>query len=517
MSQSFKDKLAFGFEDAVEIKYNPYADTFANGIPHEPQIKVFNAFMDAFDSEEQEEDRLILEEFTSSVKPTKELIKDIVLMCGRRAGKSFIVSCMIYYILSVKKKNVCLIIPELQTFEQALWIELTQRAKDTHGMVEGKDLIYTKNSKKVKFVGKDWGDLILYPILRRGNGDGVRGVGKNVKLFVIEEAGVYPDHLLLEIMEKGIEPIKVEDKEVRVVILGTPPSDKGTFVDLFNNSETISFRFTCFDNPFIVDPKEAIQAYCKKYNYKITSATVQREIFARPVLDTDITVFDFKSKFNEFEALTEDKYKEVDGWKFTAGLDIGYDDATALVLSCYNVFTCEFRTIYRDGGSSATVSQIRKIIDRALTAYPETPIYCDTASGGAKTIIETFRKMDIKYEHTLIPAKKQHKMADLKLLNSLFREGKAKIDRDFKDIKKELYSVKWKHNSRRIQWADVDKRFPNDYTDALLYSLRGIFGMNDTAPTFIPTKQKTKDEIEEDEMLFRAFSGNKKPSNDNTQ
>lgn len=517
MSQDFKSKLSRGFKDNEEIIYDPYSDTFANGIPHEPQIAVFKCFMEAFETKEASEDRIIIEEITASTKATSALIKDIILMCGRRAGKSFIVSCMMYFVLTVKKKNVCLIIPELQTFEQALWIELVQRAKDTHGMVEGKDMIYTKNSKKVKFLGKDWGDLILYPILRRGNGDGVRGVGKNVKLFVIEEGGVYPDHLLLEIMEKGIDPIKLEDSEVRTIVLGTPPSDKGTFVDLFDNPETISFRFTCYDNPFIKNPEEAIKAYCRKYNHALDSATVQREIFARPVLDTDITVFDFKNKFNEFEAVSTDTYKETDGWVKTAGLDIGYDDATALVISAYNIYSCEFRIIYREGGKSATVGEIRKIIDRGLTMYPDTPIYCDTASGGAKTIIETFRKMDIKYEHTLWPAKKQHKMADLKLLNSLFREGRAKIDRDFKEIKNELYSVKWKHNSQRIQWADVDKRFPNDYTDALLYSIRGVYDMNTDTPIFEPIIQKTKDELEEEAMLLRSFNSSKGNGNQNTQ
>ncbi len=517
MSQDFRDKLAKGFEDTEEIIYDPYMDTFANGIPHEPQIKVFAVFMEAFQTEDIAKDRIIIEEITASTKSRKALIKDIILMCGRRAGKSFIVSCMIYYVLTVKKSNVCLIVPELQTFEQALWLEIKQRAKDTHGLIDGKTIIYTKNSKKVKFVGKDWGDLILYPILRRGNGDGVRGVGKNVKLFVIEEAGVYPDHLLLEIMEKGIDPIKLEDKEVRTVVLGTPPSDKGTFVDLFNNDETLSFRFTCYDNPFIIDPDEAVKAYCRKYNHDIKGATVQREIFARPVLDSNITIFDFEEENNMFKYSHEEKYKEIDGWVFTGGLDIGYDDHSALVISCYNIYSCEFRIMYKDGGGHKTIGELRKMVDYALELYPDIPIYCDTAGGGAKMMIESFRRMDTKYENSLLKAKKQHKMADLKLLNSLFREKKAFIDSDFGDIIKELNSVKWKHNSRRIQWADVDSRIPNDYTDALLYSIRGVFDMNSDKPLFSEAVKKTEDELEEERMMAGEIEAYYKKPNPKSQ
>lgn len=480
-------------DESDEVIYDPFTDLYVGSNPHLEQIAVFEAFIEPF-----------LEGTNLDSNGKKKAMEDIILMCGRRSGKSYVVSVIMYYVLTVLKQNVGLVLPELQTFEQALWLELQDRAKEAHGLEPMIDLIYSKNNKKVYFPKRDYGYVSLYPIIKKRNALSIKGAGKGVGLFIVEEAGLYPDKLLLDIRDDAINPIKSENENLITIYLGTPPHNaKGAFIDMFMAEHHRSFRWDIFDNPFIKDPQKTIDGAVRDGNYPNQEhPTIQREYFAKVVKDTSIMVYKFNESINISDK--EVNLKE-DGWRLTAGFDIGYNDASVIVALAYNIYSNELRTVYEDYKEQATIPELEDMVDNLYAEYPEIPVYCDTGSGGAKNIIETFIRHggDNRY---LKPADKTKKMEDLKFLNSLFITGKFKIHPKHTGIISEVQTIRYLHDTPKTKWANVDRRAENDRTDAMLYGMRGIMGMS-ASKEEVEVFKETAEERDEREWIERHISG----------
>lgn len=491
MSEYLKAEINKALNQSKEVVYDMYDSVFVDGVAHEKQLEIIRKFLAPY---KVRKDKL------------KKAAKDIILMAGRRSGKSYIVSCIMYHVLTVLKKDVVLVVPLLGTFEQALWIELQARALETHGFKPGVDIIYNINRKTVLFPKNKYGVLRLYPIEKRGNPDSLRGLGKGAGLFVVEEAGVYKNRLMKGLIEDAIDPIKAEDYRVRTIVLGTPPdAAKGKFVDMYNSPECLGYNFCCLDNPFLPDPKQFIKDYCIKNGYSDSSAKVQIEMYGKVVKDASILLYNF---------LDNERVENIDtnngDWNFSAGLDIGHDDNSAIVVTAYNRYTGHVHTVYEAVSVNSLFTDIVKLVEDVCNLYPNIDIYADTQGGGSKVIVESLNNVQGK-DYNMYPAEKKYRMSDMKLLNTLMRTGKYSVSPQCTDLIEDYLSVRWKVGVSRTKMADVDPAIPNDASDAKCYSLRGVFSLA-SKKVFEKKVIRTADEKEEDaidEAMFERTDSKK--------
>lgn len=167
--------------------------------------------------------------------------------------------------------------------------------------------------------------------------------------------------------------------------------------------------------------------------------------------------------------------EELGPWHLVLGIDIGWNDPSAFVLAAYSEKVKELRHIYDFKQSEMLVEDFTIEILEVIERYglPEA-IVADTASGGAKILIETINQ---RYGLGIIPAEKPQKQAWQQLLNADFLAERVKIIPGT-DLAHELAGHQWDlSRSSKLILARTgalkeDPRTPNHLCDALLYLYR---------------------------------------------
>lgn len=161
-------------------------------------------------------------------------------------------------------------------------------------------------------------------------------------------------------------------------------------------------------------------------------------------------------------------------WRFVWGLDLGFNDPTALVVAAYSTTHRLLRQVVSHKAPHMLLDDIEQLLsDTAKTYGMPDRIFADTGGLG-KLLIETLRARGWNIE----PAKKADKNDAIELVNADFRAGRIQII-EGSDLEHQLQTVAWDTESgSRDELAKTgrlreDKRIPNDVTDAFLYLHRG--------------------------------------------
>lgn len=168
-------------------------------------------------------------------------------------------------------------------------------------------------------------------------------------------------------------------------------------------------------------------------------------------------------------------------WRLVAGLDIGYEAPTALVVAAYSRKLRELRHVADYSEKHLLPPGIAALIDDAVDRYGEIEmIYADKANLG-KTIVE-FLARDRGFP--LEAADKREKYDYIELVNGAFEAGEIKIIPDTK-LAEQLLTNAWdledddtedgelKEEMARLGKLREDPSIPNDSADAFLYMYRG--------------------------------------------
>ncbi len=164
-------------------------------------------------------------------------------------------------------------------------------------------------------------------------------------------------------------------------------------------------------------------------------------------------------------------------WRIVFGLDLGFQDPTALAVVAYSERFNEFRHVWDFKSPHMVVDDVVHLIQETITRFgkPEM-IFADTGGLG-KMIVETLRSV---HGIDVVAASKSEKNDHIELLNSEFHSGRAKIIPDT-DLEDQLLSVAWdlsqdgKEELARLGKLREDKKIPNDLTDAFMYAFRGCY------------------------------------------
>lgn len=186
-------------------------------------------------------------------------------------------------------------------------------------------------------------------------------------------------------------------------------------------------------------------------------------------------------------------------WRLIAGLDIGYEAPTALVVCAYSAKLRQLRHVWDISCRHLLTHEIANMVNQAQSKLGKFEvIYADMANLGVAMATELVQDYGLPLEK----AEKRNKNDYIELINSAFSLGELLIIpgtilenqllTNAWDIDEELYfrkDMSAKENMARMSKLVEDKSIPNDSTDALVYLYRGSlhkFGKTKKAQQLTP-------------------------------
>jgi hypothetical protein len=293
-----------------------------------------------------------------------------------------------------------------------------------------------------------------------GKAECERWRGMRTDLVDIDEAQAFPDDILGYLLDEVISPTQM-DRGGQLSIGGTPDGRcRGYFHDATTGAKSgwSVHRWTWKDNPHLPNATEWVAKEKLSRGLTDESPAFRREFRGEWVREDSALAYRF-----EMERNTYDKLPAGTEWTTILGVDLGFNDAAAFSLGCYNprLPTYFIREVYQEKG--CIVSRYDEIIRSFKQANEINKIVMDCGALG-KTIAEELRQ---RFHHFIVPAEKSEKKAAIALFNDSLRTGNIKVD----PKRCEALVRQWGELSLDED-GDEDQTQANDVSDASLYSFR---------------------------------------------
>lgn len=163
-------------------------------------------------------------------------------------------------------------------------------------------------------------------------------------------------------------------------------------------------------------------------------------------------------------------------WHLVAGLDLGFNDPTALVVLGYSRVTREVRHVWDTSAAQVGVHDVAQMVKDAQSRFGKIEIiYADMNNYGGKMLAQSLLE-----EHAVpvVRAEKREKYDHIQLVNDAFHRGEIKVIPDTV-LEHQLITDAWalgddsfEDLARRGRLIE-DRAIPNDAADAFLYAYRG--------------------------------------------
>jgi hypothetical protein len=206
------------------------------------------------------------------------------------------------------------------------------------------------------------------------------------------------------------------------------------------------------------------------------------------ITDGSGKVYDQFSSINIIQSLPDYPKSQ---WHYALGVDIGYIDATALVILGWNDNEPTLYVIKSEAYEKQTISKTAERIKQLDKQYNFEAMVIDQAG----SVLTAINDIKARYNLPLQPAKKNDKLGHIRLLNSDFSSGSILIlEPESRPLIKELREHFCKDSFHRKEHYSS----PNHCCDALLYIHRHIKRGEFTAP--IKTKQPGEEGYEDQHL-----------------
>lgn len=427
--------------------------------------------------------------------------------CPRRSGKTYCAVCAALITGENKPYAVTLIISlNLKQLKKLYWdggpsgIHALNRKYKVGLEFNSTDLKWTHRNGSIGYLmGTDKPEQVE------------QFLGMEADLYIIDECKSFAPSVLEDLLENKIEPQR-SSRKGKVLLIGTPGSIlTGPF-----------YRATC---PTAVD--EVGQPYLVPYKTKDPYGRATRDLWSFH----SWSLQDNKAKDHQWEdalrrkrnkkwadddptwlreycgkwAISADglvsRYlldKPVSGkvnwtpertpenptglplergpWRLIAGLDLGFESDTALVIAAYSTTHKELRHVYDISMNHLLPDDVGELVLSVQREYGLLEkIFVDHGNnGGAMMLNMLIQKYGLPAEKSI----KQEKHDGIELQNSGFARGEIKII-EGTELEKQLSSVQWdldsdnKENLARNGKLKIDRKCKKDAFDAFLYLYRG--------------------------------------------
>jgi hypothetical protein len=261
-------------------------------------------------------------------------------------------------------------------------------------------------------------------------------------------------------------------------VIGTPgPVPVGFFHATTQNAEYTHHHWTVWDNPFLRDKAPGmLEKTLRVRGLSRDDPSIQREWFGKWVYDPESLVFKFDPQKNCYESLP----LLAGTWQYCIGIDIGYEDADALVVLAWNSHDTRVwvtdELIQNKQDVTSLASMIRGVYER-LGRDKVVAMVMDTGGAGLKIAEE----LSARHALPVSAAEKQHKQSYIELVNDALRTGRLLVKAAGRFAHDSLL-VEWDHEKTTPDKRVISERFHSDVCDALLYAYREALGWFQRVP-----------------------------------
>lgn len=385
----------------------------------------------------------------------------VAAICTRRAGKSNGLAlrfkrtmlkhagCFCPYIALTRESARNIMWPVLQ--------EQDEKFKIGAKFTESNLTMTMRNGSRLQLFGADMQNFI-----KRLKGIKTPGAA-------IDEAQDFGSHLE-QLVDDVLGPATIDYTDGWLALTGTPgPVPVGYFYDItaLKKYGYSLHSWSLFDNPYLPNPKEAVEELKLKKGWPDDHPTLLREYYGQWVMDLDALVVKYQAHTNHYDQLPH----LGPGWSYIIGVDLGSNtpgnDRDAIAILGFHKETSTAYLVEEVLDLDAGISGLAGRLDRLIQTYKPDRIVIDQGGLGKKIADE----MRIRYSLPIFAAEKARKFEFIELMNDALRTGKfmAKSSSRFADDSKRL---KWDHEKSGPDKMVVSEHFHSDIIDATLYAFR---------------------------------------------
>lgn len=400
----------------------------------------------------------------------------ISMACGsRRKGKSV---SAIYSLICTAIQNWeydCYYITKTRSMgEEILWSPLKTILSDL-------GISYHANNSKLTIKLKKTGSTIYFKSV--DDRESIHKLrGRKAKLCVVDEAqniGEYLEDLIIDVLI----PL-TEDLQGSIKLLGTPnESCSGYFMDCVSEKRYPLHKWTWRQNKFFVqkaikeskkykNADDILNGYLAKVRLPATHPKIQREWFGNLIRSEDYTVYKYRDFINNKECPKRNK-----DWSYVMGVDIGFEDASAIVVLGYSPHEKDCYLVYEHKFQHATISILAGHIQSAYNTY--NPQYSVMDAGALGKMIQS--ELNNKFSFYLDAAEKSRKSEYIAIANDELLLGRVLIPGD-SDLAEEMRRLTWDENKYKKGIYCEQDGLDNHLCDAFLYAFRKAYHYLSRAP-----------------------------------
>lgn len=415
--------------------------------------------------------------FDKQIEFIQHPAKQKLLFCTRRSAKSF--TAGLYLVLEALTNPGC----------NCLFIGLTrQSAKD----IIWKDILTVINFKFQ--LNARFNQTELSMTLPNGSVISVTGVdadekemnkllGRKYRLVTLDEGSMYTidlRNLVYGVLGPAVVDPNESGESGTICIMGTASNfPRGLFYDITVGNEKgwQVFEWTAYDNPYVAKQwHENIERIYRERPEYVKTPQFNQWYLNKWMIDEEKLVYRFDMEKNLTNSLPHLSH---DGWTYVLGVDTGWEDDSAFVLSAYHLNSPHLfivKTFHRkkmffedkEGRPDyGVVEKIQEFMRDPIMAPHKVII-----DGANKQGVESMRdRSHIPFEY----ADKQDKATFIELCNSDLIQGKIKIidNHANRDLWQEMSSLVWVTDGEKIRYPKKEHpNLPNHLCDAFLYAWR---------------------------------------------
>lgn len=408
------------------------------------------------------------------------------LFCTRRAAKSFTAGLYLIYEAIQNPGCNCLFIGlTRESAKNIIWKDILKvlnlQFKLNARFNETSLSMTLPNGSIIRATGIDAGEDEMKKLL-----------GGKYRLACLDEGSMYQVNvrdLVYGILKPAMTDPNSKGQRGTICLMGTSSNfARGLFYDITTGKETgwSVHTWSALDNPHVATQwAEELAEIQEKRPLYMETPQFKQWYLNQWAVDDEKRVYRFDEKRNIYTDLPKLK---PEGWTKVLGVDIGWEDDNAFVLTAYHENDPNLYVLKSFAKKHMTFDAVVKQIEHYMKD-PEWAPNSVIIDGANKQGVESMR------QRSAIPfvyADKQGKVDFIEIMNSDFIQGKIKLPRGDKELQEELMGLVWKTDGDKIRLPKTEHGgCPNHRCDAFLYAWRKGYHYNATdAKKIIPQGSK---------------------------
>lgn len=407
--------------------------------------------------------------FDKQIAFIKHPSKQKSLFCTRRSAKSFTAGL---YLVNEALNNPgcnCLFIGLTRASAKAIiWKDILAVINNKYGLgmePNQTDLTMTlPNGSVISVTGADADENEMNKLL-----------GRKFRLVCIDEASMYTidlRNLVYGVLGPAMVDPNDDDESGTICLMGTASDfPRGLFYDITVGQEKgwDLFQWAASDNPYVAKKwAEALEKIRLERPSYMETPQYKQWYLNQWVVDEEKLVYRFDMGRNLAASVP---HLPSDGWTYVLGVDTGWEDDSAFVLTAYHVNNpyLYIPRVFKKKKMTFddVVIKIQEFMKDPVMAPHRVVI-----DGANKQGVESMKqRSSVPFEY----ADKQDKATFIELCNSDLIQGKIKIldTAENRSLWEEMSSLVWMTDGDKIRYPKKEHpALPNHLCDAFLYSWR---------------------------------------------